>query len=159
MKNLLDLIGRVNITNEFTNEELAQIAKDVIRRNGEDWESMKEWRECIDKGMELIKPDWKAKSEPWEGAANYRATILAESANMFGNRASVELMRMPKLVNASIVGADTIKNFIERKATDNAKMKAELDQIMGLMEGMPEPDEKLQAAVDAIKKETGRKPG
>ncbi len=152
MKNLLDLIGRVNITDEFTNEELAQIAKDVIRRNGEDWESMKEWRECIDKGMELIKPDWKAKSEPWEGAANYRATILAESANMFGNRASVELMRMPKLVNASIVGADTIKNFIERKATDNAKMKAELDQIMGLMEGMPEPDEKLQAAVDAIKK-------
>ena len=54
MKKLLELIGQSNITDEFTKEELDQIAKDVIRRDGEDFESMKEWRECIDKGMDLI---------------------------------------------------------------------------------------------------------
>jgi len=148
MKSLLKFIGKSNITDEFDDEQLKKIAQDVIRRYGEDYDSMKEWRECIQKGMDLIKPNWNTKSEPWEGAANYRTTIIAESANTFGNRAAVELLRIPKLVSASIESGETLKNYIDRKASENSKLKAEIDQLQEQVQQMPELQEPFKALTD-----------
>jgi hypothetical protein len=148
MKSLLKFIGQSNITDEFDDEQLKKIAQDVIRRYTEDHMSMDEWRECIKKGMDLIKPDWTSKSEPWEGAANYRTTIIAESANTFGNRAAVELLRIPKLVSTSIIGNDTLKNYIDRKASENSKLKAEIDQIKEQIEQLPELAAPFKALTD-----------
>jgi len=148
MKSLLKFIGQSNITDEFDDEQLKKIAQDVIRRYTEDNMSMDEWRECIKKGMDLIKPDWTSKSEPWEGAANYRTTIIAESANTFGNRAAVELLRITKLVSASIIGNDTLKDYIDRKASENSKLKAEIDQLKEQIEQLPELAAPFKALTD-----------
>lgn len=138
IKSLVSIIGERNITDKFTKEELTKIAADVIEREGQDTASMKDWAECINKGMELCKPEWKSKDKPWVGSANYKSTILAEAANMFGNRAGIELLRDPKLVKTSIIGADTIKNVIDRRANENTQLKAQIDELAPQVEQFPE---------------------
>ncbi|WP_447497655.1 hypothetical protein, partial [Clostridioides difficile] len=70
---------------------------------------MQEWEDCVTEGIKLCKPEFKARNDPWAGAANFKSTILTEAANTFGNRASVEVMRELKLVGADVIGADTVK--------------------------------------------------
>jgi len=150
---VLSYVGRGNIAGDLNDDKLRKIADDVILRAQQDLDSMKEWKECVDKGIELCKPEFTPKDTPWEGAANYKATILAEAANNFGNRAAVELMRDPKLVKASIIGLPTIKNVIDKKASEVQKWKSEVEGISQQLQQLDPNDPQvaeMQKVVQAI---------
>lgn len=150
---VLSYVGIENIAGDLSEDKLRKIADDVILRAQQDLYSMKEWKECVDKGIELCKPEFAPKDTPWEGAANYKATILAEAANNFGNRAAVELMRDPKLVKASIIGLPTIKNVIDKKASEVQKWKAEAEGIAQKLQQLDPSDPQvaeMQKVIQAI---------
>jgi hypothetical protein len=143
--NIVKLIGKVNIAGDIDKEKLALIADDVIRRANEDDDSMKEWRESVDHGIQLCKPEFKSKDKPWAGAANYKSTILTEAANNFGNRATIEIMRDAKLVKASIIGLATIKNVIDKKASEIGRWKEEAERIAEGVKQLDPNDPQVQA--------------
>lgn len=114
LRSLIKLIENPNIAADLNEEELAEIAADVIVRTHEDEQSMKDWSDCVEEGLKLCKPEFKPLSTPWDGAANFKSTLLTEASNQFGNRAAIELFRDDKLVKAQIVGIKTINNVIEK---------------------------------------------
>jgi len=151
VKSLVAYIDKANIAKDMKKEKLDRIAEDVIERANQDLESMRDWMDCVDEGIKLCKPEYQGKDSPWPGSANFKSTILTEAANTFGNRATVELMRDPKLVKASIIGAATIKNVIDKKASEISQWKSDLEgltaQIKQLQEdGDPEAAEMQEAA-------------
>lgn len=134
-------IEEANLVSKFSKEKLATIADDVIARAEQDKNSMKDWIECVEKGKQLCKPEFHPKSEPWPGAANFKSTLLTEAANTFGNRASLEVMRQEKLVSTNIVGADTIKNVIDKRANEVNQLKNDLEPIMATLEQLKQGGE------------------
>lgn len=155
VKNLIELMENSNIANDLDDSELALIAIEVLRRAQEDQESMKEWCDCVDEGLNLCKPEFNGKSDPWEGSANYKSTLLTEASNNFGNRAAVEIMRDPALVKAEIIGVQTLQNIIDKKVNEVAEMKEALDAItkhvQELQQSGGEIDEDTQEGLDQVK--------
>lgn len=132
IQQLVDQIDVVNIAEDLDEEVLRTLGSDVITRFDQDWGSMKDWREAVDFGLELVKQELHPKSTPWQGAANFKSPILTEAALAFGDRASLELLRARDLVKADVIGKDddqgTKKNRAERVMEDmnyqiNYKMK------------------------------------
>ncbi len=157
VKSLIALMDKQNIAEDLDNHQLAEIAGDVLRRADEDLKSMKDWMDGVDEGLKLCKPEFVGKSDPWEGSANYKSTLLTEAANNFGNRASLEIMRDPRLVKAEIIGLETIQNVIEKKSGEIAELQEQLDAINGQVEQLKasgqELDQDLQGQIDEITKD------
>lgn len=157
VKSLIAMMEAQNIAENLSNDDLAKIALDVIRRADEDLKSMKDWKEGVDEGLNLCKPEFVGKSDPWEASANYKSTLLTEAANNFGNRAGLEIMRDPRLVKAEIVGIETIQNVIEKKSGEIAEMQEQLDEINAQAEQLKasgqQLDPELQKQIDAIGQE------
>ena len=138
IKSLVDYIGENNIAYGMDKDKLSKIALQVIDRADKDRASMKDWMDCVDKGIELCKPEFNGKDSPWQGSANFKSTILTEAANQFGNRAAVELMRDPRLVKASIVGASTICNVIDKRSSEISQLKTDLENHSAQIEQLRE---------------------
>lgn len=157
VKSLITMMDKQNIAEDLDDHELAKIALDVLRRADEDLKSMKDWMDGVDEGLKLCKPEFVGKSEPWEGSANYKSTLLTEASNNFGNRASLEIMRDPRLVKAEIIGIETIQNVIEKKSGEIAEMQEQLDAINAQAEQLKaagqELDAELQGQIDEITKD------
>lgn len=166
VKSLIKAMEKTNIAEDLDDNELHEIASNVVQRADEDRASMQDWMDCVDEGLRLCKPEFVGKSEPWEGAANYKSTMLTEASNDFGNRAAMELMRDRRLVKAEIVGLETLQNVIEKKSGQISEMQAQLDAITAETEKLkaegqqldPEQQKQVEAfsaeikaASDAIK--------
>jgi len=111
IKKLLELMTNMNIAEDINakesgESELMSIGNEVKEGQGADWDSMEDWRADIEMGLELIKPSNGPRSEPWEGAANFKSPILMEARLKFGDRASQELLKGNDIVKASVVGKD-----------------------------------------------------
>jgi chaperonin GroES len=109
IKKLLSFIGKDNIADEFDEDQLKKCAERVKRQFDQDLESMTDWMNSVEMGLELMKPEFKGKSSPWEGASNYKDPLLTEAAVKFGDKANVELLRPPELVGSAIIGEDKEK--------------------------------------------------
>lgn len=158
LQKLINYIGSVNIAADLSDERLHIIGQQVIERADYDLDSMKDWIECVKKGIELCKPEFHGKNTPWPNASNFKSNILTEAANAFGNRAAVEIMRDPKLVKAEIIGIQTIKNVIDRRASDIAKRKKDIEEVSAMLEqlsaaGDP-PDEKATQLLKELQEKT-----
>jgi chaperonin GroES len=158
LQKLINYIGSVNIAKDLSDERLHIIGQQVIERADYDLDSMKDWIECVKKGIELCKPEFNGKSTPWPNASNFKSNILTEAANSFGNRAAVEIMRDPNLVKADIIGMKTIKNVIDKRSSDIAKRKKEIEDIAAMLEQMSQagtpPDEKATQLLQELQEKT-----
>ena len=116
IKDLLSLIKTKNIAEDMSNDELMKIGRDVCNGFDKDWDSMADWREDIEAGLKLVKPSNKAKSYPWEGAANFKTPIIMRARQKFGDRASQELLQGNDLVKFKPIGKETeeLNKRIER---------------------------------------------
>lgn len=106
IKFLIDNIGKVNLAEDLSEEQLVAIGSRVRRQYDEDLDSMDEWTNAVTKGIELMRQEYSGKSYPWEGASNYKDPILTEAATVFGDKASLELLRSKDLVSAAVIGRD-----------------------------------------------------
>jgi chaperonin GroES len=67
---------------------------------------MESWCEGVEKGIELMRQEWHPRTEPWQGASNYKDPILTEASVKFGDKAKLELLRSSDLVTYGIKGKD-----------------------------------------------------
>lgn len=93
-----------NIAELIDENERQLIAKQVLHDYEADMASMSEWTLQHEKGEELLKPGKGNQSDPFEGAADYKSTLLQELAYEFGHRAEGELLSQEDLVLGNIVG-------------------------------------------------------
>lgn len=106
IQTLIDYIEQKNIAEDISEDKLQELAAKVKRQYTEDSESMEDWVQTVEHGIKLMKPEWKPKTEPWQGASNYKDPILTEASVKFGDKASLELLRSPNLVSAAVMGRD-----------------------------------------------------
>ena len=106
IKDLLENTDGRNIAEELDEQELMDLGREVVRRFDEDQSSMEDWSEIIDKGLEEIKQDFTSKSEPFDGASNYKSPILPEAVIRFGDRATLHLLNKSELVKGAVIGRD-----------------------------------------------------
>lgn len=106
IKSLIDNIGSVNLAEDMDESLLTTVGSRVKRQYEEDVASMSDWMTAVEKGIELMKQEYSGKSYPWEGASNYKDPILTEASTVFGDKASLELLRSKDLVSAAVIGRD-----------------------------------------------------
>ena len=131
IKDLLELLSEVNIAEDILEEEggeqrLMLIGREVKEGYGADWDSMADWRDDIDKGLELIKPATGPRDEPWQGAANFKTPLLMEARLKFGDRAGEELLGNDQLVKAKVIGKDPDDEKADRVERIEAVMNWQL---------------------------------
>ena len=106
LEDLVELIGKQNIAEDVGDKLLDDLGDRVFERFTEDWDSMKDWRESVDEGLELMKQEYKPKSTPWQNASNFKSPIMSEASIAFGDKASLEILRSKNLVKSEIIGRD-----------------------------------------------------
>ncbi len=137
IKKFIDAIDETNLINRTIKKEdgkdkLAKLGRLVCHRHEKNKESMGDWEDLIEEGMKVADFETGGSDYPWEGAANFKCTLITEAIRSFGDRAKTEIMKAKDLVATSIVGVDedqTKKESCER-ITDhmnwqiNTEMKA-----------------------------------
>ena len=108
---LISFIGKDNIVDDILDREdgentLRLLGQQVIETAQRDHDSMCEWPDMVEQGQDIARQDTTAKSEPWEGASNYKDPVILEAAITFGDRATTELLRGRNLFKVDIVGKD-----------------------------------------------------
>lgn len=103
---IVDFIGNRNIAEDLEEDQLLEIGQNVHLRFEQDRDSMDEWVDAVEEGQKLIKQEFKPKSTPWDGAANFKSPLLMDASITFGDRAGLELMRSRNLVKADVIGRD-----------------------------------------------------
>ncbi len=106
IKDLLEFVGQQNIADLLSDDQLSELGERVRRQFDEDWGSMHEWMDAVDKGIKLTKQEFNTKSHPWEGASNFKTPLLSEASISFGDKSSLEILRTRDLVKADIIGRD-----------------------------------------------------
>ena len=70
VKKLVEFLKNpVNIAELLDEDTLKKIGADVVAADKVDSDSMADWAQVVEKGLELIKPEVHPKSTPWPGAA------------------------------------------------------------------------------------------
>lgn len=152
LNQLLGYVGEKNIAGKIDEKELTRIGEKVIETAQRDLETMAEWKQYVDHGIELCKQEFAPKSDSIPNGSNFKSDILTSAANAFGNKAIVELMRDPNLIKTSIIGSETIKNVIERKLSESQRMKTELEAIQPQIEAAKQQEIDTADLEEALKK-------
>ncbi len=106
IKELIGWLELDNIADEFTEQELTAVASQVKEDFDVDWDSMAEWRDQVEYCLELLEPATEPRSDPWEGASNFKTPAVSNAVISFGDRASAQLLRPKDLVKGEVVGQD-----------------------------------------------------
>lgn len=107
MQQLLSYIDNPNIAEDISEERLRKIGEKVCEDYGKDRDSMSEWAKAVDRGMRIARPADGPKSFPWDGASNYKSSLIYEAVISFGDRVSSEILSEKSLVKGCLTGAET----------------------------------------------------
>lgn len=105
-QNIDELMVSSNIADLLTDDEVGQIGAQVISGFNEDFESMQDWVNKAEKGLELAKLITHRKNTPWQNAANVKFPLIAQAALHFSALTYPEVVRNGKVVEVTTVGAD-----------------------------------------------------
>ena len=96
-----------NLVLQLDDDQLDEIARNVIEGFEADKESRAEWESTFEKGFDLLGLKLRETSEPFEGACTAVHPLLIESAVKFQSKATQELFPAKGPVKAQIVGSPT----------------------------------------------------
>lgn len=103
---LIAFMDADNIAELLDEEQLMKIAKEVLESFNQDLESMENWIGLVEEGQDLMSQDFNARSDPWEGAANFKSPMIMNAVLTFGDTASQELLRKSDVVKGMVIGKD-----------------------------------------------------
>lgn len=95
-----------NIAEHLSETERANIADQVVRDYQTDRESMKDWLEKMQKGIDLAKLVKEDKNYPWKHAANVKYPLITTAALQFNARAYPAIVPSEEVVRAKVWGKD-----------------------------------------------------
>jgi chaperonin GroES len=99
-------IGKTNIANEFTDDQLKQLGSQVVDDWRDDLVTRSDWEKRTQDGLDLAMQLIEGKTWPWDGAANVKYPLIAYAAIQFHARAYPEVIRDNSVVKAKVIGKD-----------------------------------------------------
>ncbi len=99
-------INAPNIATELKDEQLGAIGQDVKREAELDEQSRVDWRDKIEKAIELAKQYSKPKSYPWPGASNVVYPLMTTACMQFAARAYPAIIANRAVVKGEVLGRD-----------------------------------------------------
>jgi chaperonin GroES len=106
-KSLDDIFKSSNLTNEFSDEDLETIGREVVREYEMDLQSREGWEKRINEAMKLALQVVETKSFPWPNASNVKFPLITIAALQFHARAYPALIPGKDLVRVRVNGEDT----------------------------------------------------
>lgn len=103
LKQIMEADNAVEVLDE---ETLNRVAKEVKENFDRDLDSMRDWLALVQEGRDLMQQDFNARSDPWEGAANFKTPMIMNAVLTFGDTASQELLRKSDVVKGMVIGKD-----------------------------------------------------
>ena len=100
-------------------DELNDIANDVIENYQSDKDSRAEWESMFESGFDLLGLKLEQGSEPFEGACTAVHPLLIESAVKFQSKASGELFPSNGPVKAQILGKSNAEKELQANRVQN----------------------------------------
>ncbi len=107
-------IPKINLCHLFDDDILFKLGRCIVEAYNDDWQSMTDWAEGVDKGFELQKQERSARSKPWDGASNFKSPTLQAAALKFSDRISMEILRSDNLVKTKVIGKDQSKQKLKK---------------------------------------------
>ena len=108
-----------NLVAYFDDEELTQIANDIITNWESDNEDRAEWHETYEKGLELLGMKMEDRDEPFEGASGVHHPLLAEAVVQFQAQAYKELLPPGGPVLTKVLGSKTPERVSQAERVKN----------------------------------------
>ena len=138
---LIANIGKDNLADHLTENQLQAIGADVVALYDYDKASRSEWEQKIEAGMKVAKQICEEKTWPWPGAANTKDSLMAEASMQFASRAGAEVVRGEDVVKCKITGSDPnslkekrakrVSQFMSYNCTDGMpEWESENDQLL-----------------------------
>lgn len=124
--NLDQMRNHKNIAEMLKEEELARIGADVVTGYEVDEDSRKDWKEVVDKAMEIAKQIMTPKNFPWPNASNIKFPLITQASIDYASRTLPEIIQNDKVVKAVIVGMDTDEAKARRAARVSQYMSYQL---------------------------------
>jgi chaperonin GroES len=100
-------IGKPNIADAFTTDQLNQLGTQVVRDWEADLATREDWEKRTKEGLDLAMQVAESKSWPWPNAANVKYPLIASAAIQFHARAYPEIVRGNNVVKGKVIGRDT----------------------------------------------------
>ncbi len=101
-KNLTDFLK----AKEDGEVELRKIGNYVVNGYQIDEESRSEWKDTVDKAMEIAKQVQDTKNFPWPNASNIKFPLITKAAIEYASRVLPELLPSDRVVKVGTVGKD-----------------------------------------------------
>ena len=120
-----------NLAEELSEQQLAEIAGDLLGDFEEDLASRKDWIQTYVDGLELLGMKVEDRTEPWPGACGVYHPLLSEALVKFQAETMMETFPAAGPVKTQIIGKETKEN----KA---AAVRVQEDMNYQLTEKMPE---------------------
>ncbi len=95
-----------NVADLLTPEQLTLIGGQVVRGYELDEASRSEWKEVIDKAMDIAKQIMEPKDFPWPGAANIKMPVITKACIEYAARTMPEIIQNDRIVKGAVVGKD-----------------------------------------------------
>lgn len=139
LRKLVANIESQNIAADIEDKDLLKkLGRQVIDDFSRDNDSMSDWLQGIDDGKELAKQEINGRSEPWQGAANFKSPAILEAARSFGDRAVTEIIKGANLVKGMVIGKDPegTKKLAMERTTEfmNWQINFDMDDWRGRQE-------------------------
>ena len=129
-----------NLADEFEEEQLSELASDLIQAYDADVRSRSDWEENVKKGMELLGLKLEDMQHPFPGACSAHHPLMIEAAVQFHAQALKELFPANGPVKTQIVGevnkdkqdqAHRVKDFMNYQVTEQMEEYFDdLDQML-----------------------------
>lgn len=95
-----------NLAEYLEDEELEEIAEDLLESIQSDMDGRKEWVDAYIEGLNILGLKYEERTEPWENACGVNSSILLEAAIRFQADTMSEVFPAQGPVKVKIVGED-----------------------------------------------------
>lgn len=106
MLKLEKLKKAVNIAELLDEQELSRIAQQVVTGYDIDDASRADWKEVVDKAMDIAKQTMESKNTPWPNASNVKYPLITKAAIDFASRTFPEVVQNDRIVKPNVLGMD-----------------------------------------------------
>lgn len=103
---LNELKSSKNIAELLDKDELDLIGEQVFSGYSIDEDSRADWKELVDKAMDIAKQKMEPKNTPWPNASNIKFPLITQACIQFAARVMPEIIQNDRVVKASIIGQD-----------------------------------------------------
>ena len=126
-----------NLAEYIEDDELEEIANELIEHFSSDRESRGEWASAYIKGMDLLGMKVEERTEPWNGASGVYHPMMTEAVVKFQAQAMSELMPASGPVRSKIMGKLTTEKFEQAQ-----RVETELNYL--ITEKMPDYRDEME---------------